>query len=89
MKLLILVIAIILSACSTVSAQKGDWKFTRTSFGTMLGVGKLAISEDGPGKMTVELDGLKSDQVEFAKAVAEGAAKGAAEGVKKSIVPVP
>jgi hypothetical protein len=80
MRKLWLLACLALPACSTVSAKKGDWEFSRMSFGTQFTIGSFRIVESG-GSITVELDGLQSDQVQAIKAAAEGAAKGAAKAV--------
>jgi len=77
MKLLSLSLILCLCGCSTVSAKKGAWTFSRTSIGTQLNIGSFEIIENGHGNIIVRVDGLQSDQVQAIKAAAEGAARGA------------
>jgi hypothetical protein len=68
--------------CSTIRYKESGAEFERTAFGTQTQISKFSVDRDPSGRITFNIEGLKSDQVEAIKAAAEGAAKGIAEGAK-------
>lgn len=79
---IILVLALSTTACTTITYQDGQSKFTRTSIGTQLQMTELRASVDGKGNRKIILQGYVSDQVQAMEKIAEGAARGAASALK-------
>lgn len=72
----LIILSILLAACTTLRFKDGDSEFFRTSVGTQLQITKLSVTTDAKNNRTIEMHGYTSDQVEALKAVAEGVAKG-------------
>jgi len=77
-----LILAAMLSACSTLDVQKGAWTFHKTTFGTDIGFQELDITQEGPDTIKVRVKGLESDQSQAIRAAVEGAVQGVVAGVK-------
>jgi hypothetical protein len=84
MKILTICIGLagLLSGCSTIRYREDGAEFERIAFGTQTQISRFSVSRDQSGRITFNIEGLKSDQVEAIKAAAEGAAKGLAEGAR-------
>jgi hypothetical protein len=74
--------AFLLLGCSTIRYKENGAEFERMSFGTQTQISRFSVSRDAGGRITFNIEGLQSDQVEAIKAAAEGAAKGLAEGAR-------
>lgn len=82
MKPLLLCLVATLVGCSTVTIQKGDWQFRRTSLGTDLALGPFLVEQNGPNSFKVSAEAIKSEQAQALGTVAEGVARGLAGAAK-------
>jgi len=73
----------ILTGCSTINYEDAETKFSRTSFGNKLSIGKLEV-ESKDGLKVVKMEGYSNDQVEAIKIAVEAAVAAAV----KAAVPV-
>jgi len=80
--ILIIGLILILIGCSEVVYKENGAEFKRVSFGTQTQVSEFTVGRDPGGKITFEMKGYQSDQVQAIGAVAEGVAKGLAQGIK-------
>lgn len=78
----ILLLMLIISGCTSIHIQKGDWVFDKNSFGSDLSIGKFSVTQKSSNNFIVQIEGLTDPQTEALKAVTEGAVKGAIAGIK-------
>jgi len=81
--LLLLATVMTTSACTTITAQKGDMSISRTAFGINLSVPKLRVTEKPDGSFTLQMEGATSDS---AQAI-EAAVMGVVAGMGKAVAP--
>jgi hypothetical protein len=63
--MLVLLLALSLCACTTVTATKGDFAISRTAVGTNLAVSKLNIKSEADGSFTIIMQGALSDSAQM------------------------
>lgn len=82
-KIILLSVAILITACTMTAFKDGESQFERKSFFTFAQINQMTVTiTDSKGnKRTLELSG-SSDQVQALEKVAEGVAKGIVAGVK-------
>lgn len=75
-------VSFLVAGCTTIHYKESGAEFSKTTFGTQLEVAKFTVDRDPAGRITFNLEGYKSDQVQAIEATAKGVAEGLAQGAK-------
>lgn len=73
-------VVFLVAGCTTIHYKEDGAEFSKSTFGTQMEIAKFTVDRDPAGRITFNIEGYKSDQVQAIEATAKGVAEGLAKG---------